>query len=414
MLVVVFLALRVLLLTVLTQLTGGREVSSDISYLSMIVQNPLGSLLGRAPFEVASYPPLMSFILYPLMKLNLLWAGDFVAWRLTLLTIEFINFYLFWQILIHYTAKVKLSTQTDKSGMVPLGVVGLFFVIAPFQLLSSVVFVQDEIIAQFFVLLTIYALIRTNRLAAILALSVGVAVGKVFLVIPLFYVFWFFRFRVDWRDFAVASVFVWVTGWTVLVAHLAEGNVPFVGFSPSAKYASTFWVLGIKHFGLDSETLKPVSLALSLAAQLALIVYALCYWRTLNSVNGAILLVGVSLTAFFLTFYQHNPEYTLLLAPVVLLYVRTYRSVIAAVAVLSLSWLPNIFFGLNNVLTHNGSASSARRDIMGDWLTRLNLDFSVAHSVSIALYSVLYALLLLYLISCLRQAARPAAQPADV
>lgn len=404
-LLAVFIVVRILFAALLWHVTGGREVSSDIKYLTMILDNPLGSLTGSARFEVASYPPLMSFFVFPLMQINLQWADEFIAWRASFLAIELLNFLLFWRILAAYWGRAQEQKQLSHHRTAPPAWIGLLFVIAPFQLLSSVVFVQDELISQLFVMLTVYALVKGHRLGAILTLSIGILAGKVFFIIPLFYVFWFYRFRVDWRDFLAVTPFVLIYGWSVLAAIASNGNIPFDGFSPSAKYASTFWVLGIKHFGMNSDSLKPLSLALSMAAQLALIIYALSNWRKLSSTDGAILLVGTSIASFFLTFYQHNPEYILLLAPIVLLFCQSVRALLLSIAVLSLSWLPNIFYGLNNVLTHKGSASEARRAIMGDWLTLLNIDFSMAHSASIALYSALYAGLVIYLIKCLTVAA---------
>jgi len=376
-LIALFLIIRFLLVGLLFFITSGEEVASDTRFHRMVIDQPFSIISGLADISVSSYPPLQFLIEWPLFHFFTSFAPDFIGFRLMLISIELCAFLALLSIL----DKTGFSKQNNLF-------IKLLFVIAPHQLLTSSVFVQEEVICQLFVVLAVLGLAVERQLLALFMLALCLLTGKIFLVLPMFYLTVFYRR--SW-SYALPWLMVFgVYGVNVVWAIANNGNIPFVGFSPEANYGSHYWVLAVERYPDFIPLLKRISLLLSVAAQLLICVY---FWHKSNNLKSEvnpIPLITIPILVFFFTFYQQNPEYLLLFWPVILLLNNRYWLQLGITVLVSASWAPNIFFGLKNIGLNNSSKSSTRNRVLEPITDWLGLDFVQIHFYSILIYSLLY------------------------
>ena len=174
------------------------------------------------------------------------------------------------------------------------------FIIGPQQWMTSTIFVQDEMIAQLFAMAAAWYLVRGDKPGALVMLALGVVFGKVFMVLPLFYLTLFYR--PGWRDARAWLLMMSVYGVNVAWALINDGNVPFVGFSPEPNYGSHYWVPLVESFPDSMALLKNISLSLSVLAQTALCALFMLQSRILQRDLDPWVLIGLPLATFFFTF----------------------------------------------------------------------------------------------------------------
>ena len=172
---------------------------------------------------------------------------------------------------------------------------------------------------------------------------------------------------------------------------------PIRDFTPDAKYAANFWVLLIDS---DAELLiyyKNLSLALTTIVQL-IIIAAFIYISTKRKWlwHPSVLLV-IPLAFFFATFYQHMPEYLLMLWPVAALFCTAIWQQLLLVSALMFAWAPRISHGLITVIEEFGTSAEARTEIVGPLINLINIDYTLLNQVALIMQSVAYPLLVLWL-----------------
>ena len=389
-----FVAVRIFVMTCLYFITGGNEVASDVDYHTMLIQQPLGIIGGTAPPDIASYAPLQSFITWPIYTAYNFVFPAFISIRLLMMTIEFACFVVFMSILKNLRTSSTLST-----------VLCMSFVLAPHQFLTSVVFVQDEVICSLFLLLCFLLKISNRYLSSLFALAAGVLIGKIFLIVPLFYVTVFGNTKMErWPKhwFLPLLLIAGVYALVVLMVQQNNGNLPLVGFTPSADYSVMYWTL-ILQTASDISTYKNLSLLLTIATQSVLSLYLIyqCYLKK-KHINST-LLISLPLAVFFLTFYQHNSEYSMMIAAVALLSIQRTHSVLVLASIFSFAWVPKFLFGLKNIGLNNATASETRNDLLGGLVEQLGVNLTQLHAASIVIYSVLFLFLVIVLFSQLFQ-----------
>ena len=175
-LVIAFILFRFLLIVGLYFISGGKELASDIVFHEIIIGDPLGILRGTA-IHIASYPPFQWFVEWPLFSLFTLYFGEMVSYRLMMVTVEFLTF----------LAAIAVCRKFVPGKTISLTIL-ILFIISPHQYFASVFFIQEDVIAQLFMLIGLLFLLHEKRTHCITTLVLGVLIAKLFFVIPLFYV----------------------------------------------------------------------------------------------------------------------------------------------------------------------------------------------------------------------------------
>ncbi len=387
--ILLFIVARAVITGVLFVLTSGEEVASDVRFHHMVFDQPFAVLQGLADLTVSSYPPLQGVLEWPLFHAFTLVMPEFVAFRLMFSLIE----------LVAFIVMLAVLDRVELPRGIRLLIVALF-IIGPHQLLTSSVFVQDEVICQLFVVLAAWYLVQGRKSMALVMLGLGVLTGKIFLILPMFYLTVFHRpffSRVAWTDAYAWVLVLGVYGLNVFWALSNEGNVPFVGFSPEPNYGSHYWTLFVEEYPQNIELFKRVSLLLSVAFQALLCVWFFIASRYLREPLNPWILITLPLALFFFTFYQQNPEYLLCFWPVMLLAVPRVWPALLYTAVVAMAWLPNLMFGFKNIGINNSSKSGTRNRVLQPVVDALGLDFNQLHPLSIAVYSLCYLLMLIAL-----------------
>lgn len=380
------------MLSLFNHLANGRELASDVVFHAMIIADPLATLMGTAT-TIASYPPFQWVVEWPLFSLYSSFASDFISFRLLMVTVEFACLLQLINVLRFREVESLLATC-----------VVTMFIFSPHQLFATIFFVQEDIIAQCFMLSALLFIFRDRRTAAIIILTVGILVAKLFLIIPLFFVVAYLG-RVAFTQRLIEGVMscaVLVSVYVLIIYNAFQngGDIPLLEFTPDGVYASNYWVLLLAQYPESLEAIKGLSLKLSLAVQLIVIglgLYLLI--RAKNHHVDSVIWMSVPLAMFFATFYQHMPEYLLLIWPVLIFMYRSISAQILIVACLNLAWLPRIFHGLGTVGQTNMTSADARADLIAPVLQYINIDPQLFNVGFILLHSVAYTLLVFSLIS---------------
>jgi len=193
------------------------------------------------------------------------------------------------------------------------------------------------------------------------------------------------------------------------------GEVPIRDFTPSAKYAANFWVLLID---ADADKLiyfKNLSLLLTVAVQLLLAGFFVYFTRNLffqnknhpsqtsaDKLSAAphwhpIILLIIPLAFFFGTFYQHMPEYLLMLWPAAALLCTSVWQHFLFAGALTFAWTPRITHGLTTVVNNYGTAAEARSDIVGPLLQFFQFDYNLLNQMALVMQSLVYMVLVIWL-----------------
>jgi|GEM_PF-3940454 len=388
-LVGVFLLVRLGMLIAFFKLTGGNEIASDVYFHKLIIDQPLGILAGTS-YEISSYPPFQWLVEWPLYNLFAIFFHKFLSIRLLMLTVELLAFSLLVYQSRHFFDSKKMLIAT-----------AVLFIIAPVQYFSTVFFVQEDIISQLFILLATLALLKGYRELTMAILVLGVLIAKIFFIIPLFYVIWFhgnhtFFKRVTHGLLSIAPI-VLVYFITITNALNNGGDVPIRDFTPDADYAANFWVLILKADPDALTTVKHASLLLSAAVQFLVIGIFFFYKYVRKKTLHPLVLIAVPLVFFFGTFYQHMPEYFLMLWPVTaLLCTSLFQHLLLAFA-FSLAWAPRVIHGIKTIQDNFGSTVEARADILKPLLDLLQFDMNTLHSASLAAQTFFYTVMMIYL-----------------
>lgn len=390
--VVAFILVRFGLLALFNNFSGGRELASDVVFHAMVIADPLATLKGTAK-EIASYPPFQWIVEWPLFNLYASFFSDLISFRLLMITVEFGCLLIFLRILSFRDVDIKVAAT-----------VLLFFVISPHQLFATVFFVQEDVIAQCFVLLAMMFVFSHNRIASIITLTLGVLIAKLFLIIPLFYVIAYWgekKFvRRVFEGVAVLAVLAGVYALIIYNAFQNGGDIPLLEFTPDGVYASNYWVLLLNHYPEALEAIKSLSLKVSLFAQLVIVFVGLYLLvKSKNHKVDPVYWIALPLAIFFATFYQHMPEYLLLIWPALIF---LYKSVVAQfllVLCMNMAWLPRIFHGLGSVGNKGITTADARVDLIAPVVDALGINPQYFNISFLVLHSVGYTLLVVSLVA---------------
>lgn len=369
--------------------TGGQELASDVVFHERIIKDPLGILNGTAE-QIASYPPFQWLVEWSLFNAYHWFFGEMVSYRLLMVTVEFLSLIL----VVLICRKTEISRQSSL-------VILIFFIISPHQIFASVFFIQEDVIAQLFMLIAVWFILHGQRTLCIVTLVAGVLIAKLFFIVPLFYIILFQGNRVFSRrvvDGILALIpIVIVYVFIILQALKNGGEVPIRDFTPDAKYAANYWVLLIDSDPILLAYYKNLSLMITAFVQFGLIAFLLIIGNKKENTWHPFILLLLPLAFFFGTFYQHMPEYLLMLWPLAALLCQSVSQHLVLVAALSFAWAPRIFHGLNTVVDGFGTAAAARSEVIGPLVNFLSLDYSLLNQFALIMQSVIYTSLVVWL-----------------
>jgi len=147
-----FVLVRCLLIVGLYFVTGGRELASDIIFHIRIIDDPLGILNGTAR-KIASYPPFQWLIEWSLFNLYRFYFSEMISYRMLMVTVEFFAFIV----------AIAVCRKINIRKVLALTLLTLF-ILSPHQYFSSVFFIQEDVIAQLFMLIALLCLLYDRRI----------------------------------------------------------------------------------------------------------------------------------------------------------------------------------------------------------------------------------------------------------
>ncbi len=388
-LVAAFVVLRALAIFALYYISGGKELASDIVFHELIINDPLGILRGTA-IHIASYPPFQWLIEWSVFSAYNQYFGEMISYRMLMVSVEFFAFIL--------AIKVCMKAELQRKLAYALLIM---FIVSPHQIFSSVFFIQEDVIAQLFMLITLALLLADKRKLAIVTMVLGVLIAKLFFVVPLLYIILFQGKRLfRWRALdGTLSLLPIIAVYTFIIVQALNngGEVPIRDFTPDAKYAGNFWVLLIDNDPVRLVLFKNYSLVLTTAVQFMIIAVFLFLHYVKKVQLHPVILMAIPLAFFFGTFYQHMPEYLLMVWPVAALLCTTVWQHVLFAGALSFAWAPRITHGLNTVVDNFGSAAEARSEVVGPLVNALNIDFVLLNKAALVAETIVYTIVLIWL-----------------
>lgn len=304
------LASRLLLLALLYLVTGGHELSNDTVMHMSLVRWPLAQLVYGLP-DYEQLPPLQplpeALIGYPLQLV----VSDFLTLRLVMICYE-----------VLLAAFLYMLLDRLGAGRVRKGLVLGAYLVLPMGWITSTVMAQDDPIGGAFVLAPLLLMAAGQPIAALVLCGIGVPVGKLFMGLELLTLLAFCRGRrLVVGTLAGFAPIVLVYGGMAVQRFTHGLPPPLLGFRPNPYFGTNFWILLRTYAGVDLHAVGPYSGLLALAGAL---VPALLVWRRRETLGAPDALakmavaVVVSMMIFFALFYHVNPEYFLLVTPLML------------------------------------------------------------------------------------------------
>lgn len=356
-----FLLVRLVVLVTVALLVQGREFTDDVPMHLRMARHPLAGLQGLAGQD-SQHPPLLGLAEAIFVRPLLLLMPDYYAVRLAYLAYELLTALVFWWVLARVVPTVRARLWPAAA-----------FAVNPMGWLSTVVMAQDEIIAAFMLIMVVWLHLSNRPRAALAVCGLGVVAAKIFLLAPLLVLVLVpgrerLLERVIWGGAPVAGV----TAWAFLGTLSRGGQAPLMGFSPGNAFGVNIWVPLAGWLGLDGRSARLWSSVATLAAILALIL-AVKARRVLPDGRLMVGLMAAALLWVFVCFYHVNPEYYVMVAPLLLLLYPRPAATTCVTLILTLPWLANLFYGLRNA-TQAGAPSSPKSVFLELYASMFSVD----------------------------------------
>lgn len=344
-------ASRLLLLGLLMALTAGADPSAADTALHVEqAREPFRYLLGHA--SRGNMPPLLGSLLSVTLGPLLGVFSDGTALRLALIGWEA------WIIAL----MVGLLRALSAFGASDRRRVLAAWILTPMAWMTSTIAGQDEVIATAWVVAALLFWSRGRWPWAALLAGLGVAAGKVFLVVLLAAMVALLPLREALRCGVVGGIPIvlsyGIATWTAL-QH--GGAAPMSGFRPQILFGTTPWTLLDKWglVGVDmARRASMIVVGFALATLLGDVVRRT--WRgspersspgathLRNPTRALVSLWTAAIAVVWLGFYHVNPEYYLLALPGLLLLQRGARQHLRLAALLAVPWVVNVAYAVDH------------------------------------------------------------------
>lgn len=347
----VLLASRLLLLGLLMALTAGADPSAADTALHVEqAREPFRYLLGGA--SRGNMPPLLGSLLAVTLGPLLGVFSDGTALRLALIGWEALIIAL----MVGLLRTLPAFAATDRRRVLAA------WMLTPMAWMTSTVAGQDEVIATAWVVAALFCWSRGCWSWAALLAGLGVAAGKVFLIVLLAAMVALLPLRAALRCGAVGGLPVvlsyGIATWTALQQ---GGAAPMSGFRPQILFGTTPWTLLDKWGLVGVDTARRASMiivGLALAILFASVVRRTWQVAQDHSAPGAahlrnptralVSLWTSAIAVVWLGFYHVNPEYYLLALPGLLLLQRGARQHLRLGVLLAVPWVVNVAYAVDH------------------------------------------------------------------
>jgi hypothetical protein len=272
---------------------------------------------------------------------------------------------------------------------------------------------QDEVVALLFVLATVWLLAGGKPISALIACSFGVASGKIFLAVPLAALIVLLPGRPLWKKaVAGAGPAAFFYAWAFVASAVGGTRIPLLDFNPGVACSISVWVFLVQVGGLTFETARRLSGA-SVALALAGVVIAARRRHVVPTASSPVLLVAVTLLWTFSLFFHVNPEYYVLVLPVLLLVFPTWRAALGLIAASMLPWGVNFLYGVRNA-AGDPSGGGGKEAFVRLYRSVLSADPGLLYNVALAMsVGVMLGLAIVVTAAMLRGSPAPTQAPAD-
>lgn len=369
---------RLVMLLALGRLLGGQEFSKDVSIHLRMASAPLRPFIGNGGMD-SPMPPLLSLIEAVPNTLLLRLLPEFYAVRGSVILFDVLT-------VIVLVIALRAWAMPSRGRFRALAV----YVALPAVWMTSVVMAQDEVVSALFAAALVWAIGARRPLAAILIAAFGVLSAKIFFVIPLAGLVLLLPWRNFWWRAAIgAAPLVVVYGWVIGAAVRAEGKVPLVDFAPEYNMASGLWALVALYDHIHPSVLRSPTTLAGLALAGALMLYARFTGAAGPGEQLRVTIAG--LTAFFIAFYNVNPEYLIIMVPFVLVGFRSWLATVTLFLITSAAWAVNFLWGVK--VAASDKVASGRQAFVRLYESVVPFDAGLVHE------AVLWASLALALVT---------------
>ncbi len=297
---------RALILTAIYHLTHGHELSNDVAMHMRMVRSPLGILDNTLPKQ--EYPPLLPVLEalfgYPLSRV----LPDFLTIRITMILWETVLGVLFFYFLR------ALGVRGTRRAVCLLA-----FVVLPAGWLTTTVMAQDDAIAACGFLLPLFLLVTGRQVAALFASGFGLIAAKIFVGLELVGLLPMVdrRNRIKAMAAGLLPVAVVYGGMTVhRVLHSLP--LPLLSFKPNPYFGTNFWLVLHRYENLNLSAIGTYTGFLALACSFIPIVLLLRIPRPRWTPHLISVACAAMLLIFFSLFYHVEPEYFLIVLPLLI------------------------------------------------------------------------------------------------
>ncbi|ACB93888.1 hypothetical protein [Beijerinckia indica] len=328
----VLLVARLLLLALLFWVTGGKELGNDVAMHMTMMRSPFCILTYQYP-GYEQYPPFLPFLeLFPAYLLQF-FLPDFLSFRLTMVVYEILVGFLFYRLMM------RLEFSPGRFGLCLLG-----FLALPMGWMTSIVMAQDVVIVTAFLLLAILLFISGRHRLALFSCGLGVICGKLFIILEIFTLLAFCsRKRIIAYGAIGLSPVILVYGLMSIHRIMHGLPLPLVSFRPDPYFGTNFWILLKTYRHLSFQDYGPFSGMLALSASLipALIIFIKGFGPT-DSMR-VITASSATILIFFSLFYHVNPEYFMMVFPLMLIVGRNTIDAVYSVLISAVPWAGKFF-----------------------------------------------------------------------
>lgn len=362
--------------------TGGQEIADDVGFHLEYINTPLCLVSGDTTAPFPHSPPLLPMALW-LFNAPLLAAGlpSFLALRLSSIAWESLAFVTFFAGLRPEFAAKKEWMRASL----------LAWIFSPMCVMTTAVMAQDESIAMFICASAVALTYRYRFIAAAFVIGIGVVTAKIFfLVLAGAWTFGTCRsFKaILWRGTALALPIAVVYTWSIAMWQ-TSGTNPFHADFLLVNSTSVWGLLANRDISMS--TIKASSQLLALSFGLIPLAMSLVQRRDNDSLG--ISLLGASMLSWVLFwYYQVQPEYLLMLIPLILAVCSRRLPIYAiTIGVLSLPWAVNVAYSLWISATGDSFKSRVAQQIESFTpieMPTIHTGFLIVNSIAIAIVCI--------------------------
>jgi hypothetical protein len=343
----VVLLSRLLLLSILSAITHGHELSNDVQMHMSLIRHPSAVLLYTIP-GYEQHPPFLPFVEtwlgYPLQLV----LSDFFTLRLVMIGYEVGLACLFFNLL------QRLEIRGMRRNLCLVA-----FILLPSGWMTSTIMGQDDSIAACAFILPILLYACRRRGAALFLSGIGVIAAKLFIALDIVVLLATCTRRTITRSVLLALGPIVLVYGAMSVHRLLHGYpLPLLGFRPNPYYGTNFWTVLQRTYGWDLHKLGILSGLLALAASTLPAPILLKAPPDHRSSYCVVLAAAASGLLFFSLFYHVEPEYFLIVVPLLIATSENWRDWLGTSLIAVVPWTAKFF--QNAVYMANANINSGK------------------------------------------------------